>query len=466
MAKYTFDDFMKAMQDNGLTNNFSDADIRLAQKNPDAGMSILNYKLDVKNAKTPEQIAMANAGAEQIRSSYGGYTAGSRGEGFYLNPMSPGSFDFSKAPTYENRYDQQISDMLDSLLNRPEFSYDPETDQLYSQYKKQYNREGDRATAEALGAAAAASGGIPSSYAATAASQAGNYYASQLTDKIPELYQLAYNQYLSDYNMDLTNLDAVRAAEQSDYTKYLNSLNQWNADREFEYGKLLDEVNQQTLLRKEALEKAGIAASMGDFSMYEDMGIDTANNPDDWERKYTLAVLGAQYGDYSGLRELGINPSTVVQRTALYSDGMDSSDGGYDQVEMDDTTLEKEFVLTNEAIETIRKEYGSKLRQYDWDALKEANPGLTDEMLKDAGFSIMPYLSESDIEKLPDLSNGGESVKIDNKPGGDPIKIDMNSVMALGYGPLSADKLDQLVASGAVEEYVENGMIKFRRRYA
>ena len=70
MAKYTFDDFMKAMQDNGLTNNFSDADIRLAQKNPDAGMSILNYKLDVKNAKTPEQIAMANAGEMCIRDRF------------------------------------------------------------------------------------------------------------------------------------------------------------------------------------------------------------------------------------------------------------------------------------------------------------------------------------------------------------------------------------------------------------
>lgn len=89
MAKYTFDDFMKAMQDNNLTGNFSDADIRLAQQNPDAGMSILNYKLDVRNAKTPGEKALANAGAEQIRSSYGGYTAGSRGEGFYLGSAFP-----------------------------------------------------------------------------------------------------------------------------------------------------------------------------------------------------------------------------------------------------------------------------------------------------------------------------------------------------------------------------------------
>ena len=109
--------------------------------------------------------------------------------------------------------------------------------------------------------------------------------------------------------MDLTSLDALQAAEQANYAKYLNSLNQWNADREFNYGQLLDEINQQTLLRQEDLDKASIAAGLGDYSMFEDMGIDTSNNPDDWERKYNLATLGAQFGDYSGLKALGITPS-------------------------------------------------------------------------------------------------------------------------------------------------------------
>lgn len=453
MAKYTFDDFMKAMQENGLTNNFSDADIRLAQKNPDAGMSILNYKLDVKNATTPEQIAMANAGAEQIRSSYGGYTAGKDGSGFYLNPISPGSFDFSSAPTYENRYDDEINEMLESILNRPEFSYDPESDELYSQYKKQYNREGDRATAEAMGAAAAASGGIPSSYAATAAAQAGNYYASQLTDKIPELYELAYNKYLSDYNMDLTGLDAVRAAEQADYAKYLNSLNQWNADREFEYGKLLDEVNQQTLLRQEAMDKASVAAGLGDYSLFEDMGIDTGNNPDDWERKYILAELGAQFGDYSGLRELGITPTMTAQRISQPSGGSTYSGGGTSG----NQSGTEEASLTSEDVKKIQDAYGNQLTQEQWDALKSANPGLTDAALKAAGFSIKNTSTSA--------SNSGNGTTGSGSAGAEP-KIDMNSVLALGYGPISAERLDQLVSSGVVEEYEENGMIKFRRRYA
>lgn len=41
--------------------------------------------------------------------------------------------------------------------------------------------------------------------------------------------------------------------------------------------------------------------------------------------------------------------------------------------------------------------------------------------------------------------------------------VDMKSVLALGYGPISSSKLDSLVASGAVTEYEENGKIIFKK---
>ena len=49
----------------------------------------------------------------------------------------------------------------------------------------------------------------------------------------------------------------------------------------------------------------------------------------DWERKYQLAVLAAQYGDYSGLRALGIDTS-AMELTGGYSGGgsRGSSSGG------------------------------------------------------------------------------------------------------------------------------------------
>ena len=324
-SKYTYDEFRRAASQGKLLNSFSDADLKLAQSNPDAGMSLLKYKQDYTNAKTDEARALAHMGAENIRSSYGGYSGGGDGGSFYLNQPSPSGYTAAPSPTYESRYDAAIQDLLSRVQENEAFSYDAARDPLYSQYKKTYNREGQRATADALGQAAAASGGIPSSYAATAAAQAGNYYAAQLSDKIPELYEMAYSRYLNEANKDLTALNAVQGAEQLDYTKYLDELNQYNTDRSFGYQQYLSEIDNQTQARTEALEKALMAAQYGDVSGLEAMGVDTSNNPADFERQYTLAQLAAQYGDYSGLEALGITPDTRLLTSASSSSSGNSS---------------------------------------------------------------------------------------------------------------------------------------------
>jgi hypothetical protein len=41
--------------------------------------------------------------------------------------------------------------------------------------------------------------------------------------------------------------------------------------------------------------------------------------------------------------------------------------------------------------------------------------------------------------------------------------VDMSSVLALGYGPISASKLDSLIRQGKVKEYTENGKLKYKK---
>lgn len=285
MAKtYTYEDFEKALAASGLGGQFSEADLRLARQNPDAGMSILTYKQDYNNATTDEARALANAGANAVRESFGEYTAGADGSGFYKTMDSPGSFSYNEpAPTYNNTYGQQADSMLSEILDRKDFSYDHTTDPLYSSYKKTYTREGKRATADALGEAAAATGGIPSSYAVSAASQAGNYYASQLADKVPELYEMAYNKYLQEYQMKLNDYEALQNRDQFEYSKYLDELSQYEANKNFDYAQWLDELdaraNEATRIANErsaALSEAYAAAEYGDFSKLEALGV----NPD------------------------------------------------------------------------------------------------------------------------------------------------------------------------------------------
>lgn len=254
---YTYDDFVKAANQSGLMGQFSQDDLNLAQKYPEFGLSVLSLKKDYNNAATAEQRLLANQAANELRKSYGNYSGGADGGSFRLESKlnrraddllgqigSFGSFSYDEAPTYENAFVQQQKDLLDRILNREDFSWSKETDPQWSSYKKSYLREGDRATANALAQASAASGGRPSSYAANAATQAGDYYATKLNDVIPTLYQQAYERYLDEYNMKLKDLNTVNQQEQLDYAKYLDRLGQFNTDRGFAYQNYADDYDR------------------------------------------------------------------------------------------------------------------------------------------------------------------------------------------------------------------------------
>lgn len=254
---YSYDDFLSAATSSGLLGEFSQADLETAQRYPEFGLSILSLKKDYHDAATDEQRLLANEAANQLRSSYGNYRGGDDGSRYYSQGKIPGqidaildqinnfgSFSFDQeAPVYDNQYAEQQQALLDAILNRPDFTWSKETDPLWGSYKKSYLREGDRATANALAQASAASGGRPSTAAVTAATQAGDYYATQLNDIIPTLYQQAYDRYLNEYSMMLQDLGAVNTQEQLDYAKYLDRLTQYNTDRNFAYDTYLGDFN-------------------------------------------------------------------------------------------------------------------------------------------------------------------------------------------------------------------------------
>ena len=241
---YTYDDWQKAAKASGLYNEFSDADLKLAQQNPDAGMGLLSAKKDWHAATTDDQRALANAEAEKQRRLDGGYTAGTSGDK-YLRSNSPSGYT---TQPYTDPYAEQRSELLKSVQGAYQ-GYNPETDPTAQAYHKAYVREGQRATQDALGTAAQATGGIPSSYAATAAGQAGQYYAGKEADKTADLEENAYNRYMKEKNADLQILSALETMSNNDRSNY-------NNDRNFGYGKYTDELNYQTNAENQAQTRA------------------------------------------------------------------------------------------------------------------------------------------------------------------------------------------------------------------
>ena len=285
MPNFTYDGFLTAASNAGLLGEFSQADLDTARKYPEFGYSILGLKQDIHKATTPEAKLLANEAANQLRSSYGGYTGGKYGADYISDGKIPnqidsvldkingfGSFTFDQErPSYENQYAEQQQALLDAIINRPDFSWSKEDDPQWSSYKKSYLREGDRATANALGQAAAASGGRPSTAALTAATQAGDYYATQLNDIIPTLYQQAYDRYLNEYNMSLQDLNAVNTQEQLDYAKYLDQLGQFNTDRNFAFNQYLSDFDilQEQLASLQGQDSVDYNRWMDKVGLYE-----------------------------------------------------------------------------------------------------------------------------------------------------------------------------------------------------
>ncbi len=141
--------------------------------------------------------------------------------------------------------------VLDRVVNGQEpFSFDPFTDERLSAYKKAYNREGDRAAANALATAAAATGGRPSSWATTAAQEANNYYAAKLADIIPTIRTDARSEYDKDFSQLTQQLNAAYQQERDQINDEQKDLE--NAITIYQYTKKIVEPLKSML---EALNK-------------------------------------------------------------------------------------------------------------------------------------------------------------------------------------------------------------------
>lgn len=277
----------------------------------------------------------------------------------YYNKIST-PFSYQKPADFTDPYRSTADSMLTQITNRQPFSYDYESDPVWQAYKKQYTREGRRASEDTMAQAAAMTGGIPSSYAVTAGAQAGNYYASQLSDKLPELYQMAYNRYLQEYQDKLNALNAVnnqtklaqgvwegntnnawkgigqdfdiyttdiqnaynnanlqRQLSNDAFNRYQTDLNQYNTNRNFDYGNYLDQINYERDAEQTAYDRAKYLEDTGwkrdwdvDARDYERNVLHPEERADiEYERQLKFAIQMAEMGDTSFLEALGVDPT-------------------------------------------------------------------------------------------------------------------------------------------------------------
>lgn len=161
-----------------------------------------------------------------------------------------------KPGAYTSPWQSQLNDIIQQIQNREKFSYDLNADALYQQYKDQYTTQGKLAMMDTMGQAAAMTGGYGNSYAQSVGQQAYQGYLQKLNDVVPELYQLARDQYNREEDKLYDQASLIAGMENQDYGRYRDSVSDYytELDRltsdsryqaEQDYGKWSDNLGFQ-----------------------------------------------------------------------------------------------------------------------------------------------------------------------------------------------------------------------------
>lgn len=154
---------------------------------------------------------------------------------------------------YKSAWEAQLAAVMDRILNREDFHYSLDGDALYRQLRDQAKRDGHLAMTDAMGTAAALTGGYGNSYAQILGQQLYGQQMENLADRIPELYALALEQYRQQTDGLRQKYDLLAGAENQDYNRYRDALDAWQKEanllqqqyidsRNFDYGAYRDGV--------------------------------------------------------------------------------------------------------------------------------------------------------------------------------------------------------------------------------
>ena len=210
---------------------------------------------------------------------------------------------------------------------RGKFSYDPQSNPLYQQYKDMYIRNGRMAMTDTMGKAAAMTGGYGNSYAQTAGQQIYQQYLDQLNDRVPELQQLAYRQYADEEARDLAALDRANAAEQLEYNRLLSARDDaydrerdqrnwdyqlWQDQRNWDYQMDRDQRSEQSDASQRAYQLALTMLSSGIMPSADVLAAAGIGSTD----ASAIAKAYAQQTGASGTRHAGSSSSSGNKGTS------------------------------------------------------------------------------------------------------------------------------------------------------
>ena len=155
-----------------------------------------------------------------------------------------------QAPVFEYPYKEEIDNLLQKVLQRPQFNYDIGNDPAYMALRDQYQAGGNLAMRDAMGNAAQLSGGYGNTYANVVGNQMYHQYLGQLNEQIPELYSEALNKYITEGNEIYKQIDSLNDANYYAQREFTTNYDITNSERDYQTSLIQQQISNDLAARK------------------------------------------------------------------------------------------------------------------------------------------------------------------------------------------------------------------------
>lgn len=176
----------------------------------------------------------------------------------------------NKPQGYTSKYGAALDNILAQIQNPKEFKWSFDGDELFKYYADLYTEKGRQASMDAMGQAAALTGGYGNSYAQQVGNQAYDQYLLSLYDKGMDLRDRAYQQHQDELANNYNIYNTLSGQDQIDYGRYRDTYADWENERDYLTGRYDTERNF-------------------DYGTYRDAVSDWQNNRDYYTNLYNTS---------------------------------------------------------------------------------------------------------------------------------------------------------------------------------
>lgn len=366
-----------------------------------------NYDINYNDSRFTDVTADEKAALNEVDVTYGNMI--SQSDKFYQDQIDAAQDYADKQTNLQNQQLQQDIKEINQQKEQTKQDYIKEQSGAYVDWQKQSNAYG--ANAEEMAAAGLAGSGYSES---------------------------------SQVAMYTTYQNRVATARES-YNRAVLSYDNAIADAKLQNSSILAEIAYNALQKQLELSLQG-------FQYKNQLLLDKADRQmevkkfyaDQWQRVLT------QINEENRLaEEVRQYDSTLAEQQRQHNEEMSYKNAALEeQKRQHDETLAEQRRQFNETMAAKNASSGGS--GGGGGSIKKSGSGGS----KKSNTAISKTKETNTPTKLLDNAGSG---------GGGGVSVDMNSVLALGYGPISASRLNELVKSGIIEEYESGGKLKYRK---